>query len=953
VFTVRARWNPAGANRKQDSMSARELILLSPYRLPAQNPLMLGNEDVAAFLNAYTVLWHPALLHGAVGPPRLASPYDHEQPTAGHVYAVPESPPLILPDDWDDRVRDIGAVAFRATGERDFTLDNLKEALTRSPNSQPAETAEPAVNLWDVGPEVVAAFFGLGFGYLMIDTLFEAMEHDRSLAASEFWGDVCQAVAALQGPDAGAYRRHLQSAADRLLAAREVLYPVSVHLVDLCLLDEQRLAEPLPASVELGLPCNLLAAAAVLEKLGREQPERLATVRERLHADHLEVCGGPYVEREDALLPVPSQVWNFLKGQATYKALLDREVRVFARKRFGAHPQLPLLLNHVGLRRAVLLAFDEAVVPSYRSCPVTWSSPDGKQVDAFTRAPHAADNPQTFFHWAHYLHKTIMQDHAATLALLHSGAQAGPWYGDLLELSRFAPVLGQWTTLSRYFDNVLTGEYASPPAADEFHGDYLSDRCNAHRPHSVSGFAQHARLRRRLDTAWTLAALHRGLAGRNDQLALNERLAELEDRIETSEADPGPDLAVAEQQAAEALAERLQARAAPDTPGFLVLNPCSFARRVALELDGFTGPPPLGGPLRAAQVDGGRARLVVEVPALGFAWIPRTAAPGLPPPARMRLADPRGVRNEFFEAEVDPTTGGLRGLRDHRNRISRLGQQLVWNPGSTMRVRDVQVTSTGPALGEVITEGTLVDVDEKVLAGFRQRFRAWLGRPVLDLHIELYPEKPSDGFPWYGYYGARFAWRDERATLLRGVNGTGYVTSTNRPETPDYLELRQGHQSTVLLPGGLPFHQRHGTRMLDVILLPEGETARAFDLALALDRNEPMQTALGMVTPVPVVPTAKGPPHIGATGWLFHLDASNLLLNGVRPAAGGADAVIAHLLECGIQGGQAEFRCVRDPKRAVLLDGQGTSVLEASLKGDAAVFDVAAGDLAQLRVEFE
>jgi hypothetical protein len=921
-------------------MSTRELILLSPYRLPGQNPLMLGNEDVAAFLNAYTVLWHPALLQGAVGPPRLASPYDHEQPTAGHVYAVPESPPLILPDDWDERVRDGGAVAFRAGDDRDLALDNAREVT-------------PAGNLWDVGPEVVDAFFGLGFGYLVIDALFEAMEHDRALAAAEFWADVGQAVAALQGPDAGAYRPQLQSAADRLLAAREVLYPVTVHLVDLYLLDPQRLAEPLPASVELGLPCNLVAAASLLENLGRENPERLAVVRERVQAESLDVCGGPYVEREDALLPVPSQIWNLLKGQAVYKQLLDREVRVFARKRFGLHPQLPLLLNHVGLRRAVLLAFDEAVVPTYRSCPVTWSSPDGKQVDAFTRAPHAADNPQTFFHWAHYLHKTIMQDHAATLTLLHTGNEAAPWYRDVLELCRFAPVLGQWTTLSRYFDNVLTGEYASPPAADEFHGDYLSDRCNAHRPYPVSGFAQHARLRRRVDTAWTLAALHRGLAGRSDRLSLNERLVVLEDRIETTEADPGPDLAEVERLAAEALAERLQARAAPDTPGFLVLNPCSFARRVALELNGFTGPPPLGGPLRAAQVDGGQARLVVEVPALGFAWVPRTAAPGPPPPARMRLADQRGVRNEFFEAEVDAATGGLRALRDPRNRVSRLGQQLVWNPGSSMHVRDIRVTSTGPALGEVVSEGVLLDPDGRVLANFRQRFRAWLGRPVLDLRIEIQPEQPPDGFPWYGYYGARFAWRDERATLLRGVNGTGYVTSHNRPETPDYLELRQGQHSTVLLPGGLPFHQRHGTRMLDIVLLPEGETAGGFDLALALDRNEPMQTALGMVTPVPVVPTAKGPPHVGAAGWLCHLDRSNLLLTGLRPAADGADAVVVHLLECGIHGGQAEFRCARDPKRAVLLDGQGTALMDAAVNGDAVVFDVAAGDLTRLRVEFE
>src|SRR5713226_1623275 len=92
------------------TMAARELILLTPHRLPAQNPLMLAGEDIAALLNGFSVLWHPAALQGAASPPRLGSPYDYEQPSAGHVYALPESPPLVLPDDWEQRVRDAGEI---------------------------------------------------------------------------------------------------------------------------------------------------------------------------------------------------------------------------------------------------------------------------------------------------------------------------------------------------------------------------------------------------------------------------------------------------------------------------------------------------------------------------------------------------------------------------------------------------------------------------------------------------------------------------------------------------------------------------------------------------------------------------------------------------------------------------------------------------------------------------
>jgi hypothetical protein len=915
---------------------------------------MAGNEEVGALLNGYLALWHPAVACAAAGPPRLASPYDHEQPSRGLVYAVPDAPALYLPDDWDQRVEAIGALSFRCSLDRSLTFHNLQQALRAC-----GETA-PAPGLIDLPADKVAPFLGLAFGYLHVEALLEAFEHQASLAASDLWIDVQQAIAALgQTDDPEAWRRHLQSAADRLLRAREEASSATIHVVDLCLLDETYLTRPWPASFDRGVPVNLVACASLLERLSREKPDRLDALRRAVQAEQAEVCGGTYLEREDPLLPLESQLWNLLHGLTVSRDLLGAELRVFARKRTGFHPQLPLLLQTVGLTRALLLTFDGAVIPSHRTAVVSWPSGDGKQVEAFTRSPHAADDPQTYFHVAHHLHKSITEDQGATLVLLHGAAEAASWYEDWLELTRLAPVLGQWTTLTNYFNAVMAGEYASPASADEFHTDYLGERTGAHSPVPVSGFARHLRWRRRLDTAWTLATLHRSLAGRDDSSLIDSRLANLEKRIETigpaavSEDNPDADLALLEQEAAAGLAGRLLAKATSEEPGYVVLNPCSFARRVALELDAVAGPLPIAGPIKAGQFSEGHARLVVEVPQLGFAWFPRSGPPGTPqPPMRMRLADQRVLRNEFFEAEIDPTTGGLRGLRDHRTRSNRIGQQLVYNPGGSMRASRIDITSSGPALGEIITEGVLLDEHDQELATFRQRFRAWLGRPVLDLRIEITPQRLPEGYPWHAYYAARFAWADERATLRRGVCGMAYTTTYTRPETADYLEVRLGRQSTAIFPGGLPFHQRHAERMVDVILVPEGETARTFDLALGLDREYPMQTALGLATPVSLVAVSKGPPHVGAAGWLFHLDMPNLLLTGLRPAAEGADALVARLQECGIQHTQAEFRCVRNPQRAVLLDARGTLLTEASVSGDAALFDVAQGELAHLRVDF-
>src|SRR5262249_8758085 len=140
------------------------------------------------------------------------------------------------------------------------------------------------------------------------------------------------------------------------------------------------------------------------------------------------------------------------------------------------HSQIPLFLQSSGISKCLLISFDESLVPSHSSTVIAWPSADGKQVDAFTRVPQPADSPQTDFHLAHHLDQTIMQDPAATLALTHREWPAPGWYADWMEVSRLAPSLGRWATLSSYFNEVMTGDYASAAQPDEFSADYLTDR---------------------------------------------------------------------------------------------------------------------------------------------------------------------------------------------------------------------------------------------------------------------------------------------------------------------------------------------------------------------------------------------------------------------------------------------------------------------------------------------
>src|SRR5262245_29647069 len=185
-------------------MSTRRAFLLSPYGLPTDHPMMLSEPEMAAWWNGYLALWHPAVLAGLSDPPKQASQYDHENPQANHVYARPDAPELYMPDDWKVRVEQAPALSFVATADRNETLANLKQAY-------PAfDTTPEGLARVEVPIEKVRPFLAVGFGYLAVEHLFDAMQHEHLLATGEFWADMQNAVAALSDADANLYLTHLR-----------------------------------------------------------------------------------------------------------------------------------------------------------------------------------------------------------------------------------------------------------------------------------------------------------------------------------------------------------------------------------------------------------------------------------------------------------------------------------------------------------------------------------------------------------------------------------------------------------------------------------------------------------------------------------------------------------------------------------------------------------------------
>ena len=76
------------------------------------------------------------------------------------------------------------------------------------------------------------------------------------------------------------------------------------------------------------------------------------------------------------------------------------------------------------------------------------------------------------------------------------------------------------------------------------------------------------------------------------------------------------------------------------------------------------------------------------------------------------------------------------------------------------------------------------------------------------------------------------------------------------------------------------------------------------------------------------------------------------MLTSLRPAPGGADGVLARLVECGNHARHSEMRCVRDPAGVQQVDARGEVLAELGYQGDAVMLDVAEGELLQLRIDF-
>ncbi|MFM7844562.1 MAG: hypothetical protein ACKPEY_10065, partial [Planctomycetota bacterium] len=957
-------------------MKYQELIILLPCHSLEDFPTYHEGDDAEGLLAAWTSLWHPALLAAAGVKPSWCRVDCPPTDLSGRLLIAPTVSTQQLPTGFAQRAKDEGGCLVRKLHRR---ADILAAAL------RDLDGCDAGVD-----PDLAADFLALGYAYLQVQLLTRQMRYSSNLDEVHFQKQVVAGATAAVAGNAELAREKLAACFDMLSEERNHYYPVEAYLIDFTLVAATTLGDGLRAELERaegGIPTNLVVPGETLRSLAEAQPATQAQLRALLAAGKCGLVGGEVVERCWPLMSLESLRRELLDGAELTRELLGVEPQVYGRRRFGLTPTHPTVLSQLGYSGALHATLDDGRFPQGSQIKVRWEAPDGRGVETLARPPLDVSKPQTMISLAMKLGESMDSDHVATLLIAHWPQTTSPWLEDLRRTTRYSAALGRFVTVEQYFRETAAAVHHDRFEAAQYRSPYLKQAIIRRQIDPISGISRYWRRRAQWEAATTLRTLAELVTGKSAQAA-NEsgaQAAAWARQIDQAAEEPEPDQSAVESfdqqlqsavnEAAARCCEMLGRGAAgagratnsADARGVLILNPLSTTRRLGLSLAGLSAAPAIEKPVLAVEADGAAQRVVLDVPPLGYAYVgpavdsaptrPARAARATPP-----LAEETYLRNEYFEAIINPVTGSLQSIHEYDVRGNRISQQLAFRtpaatgrPGdswqdpeetasySVMAADEVRVTAASATHGELTVRGRLLDRTGQMLAKYTQQFRVWRGSRVLGLEIHLEPTSEPAADPWNSYYACRFAWADESAELFGTLQQSRQPLTQRKFESPHYIDIVSGQKNTTILTGGLPYHRRVGYRMLDSLLIVRGERSRRFQLGITLDSNHPQHDAQALLQPPIVVPWSGAVPA-PASSWLLHLDAKN-----VQPTcweavweSGRVVGVRVRLLETMGRAARVKLSTFRPLIKAEQVDFRGNSLGDGTLENGSARLELPA-----------
>ena len=335
----------------------------------------------------------------------------------------------------------------------------------------------------------------------------------------------------------------------------------------------------------------------------------------------------------------------------------------------------------------------------------------------------------------------------------------------------------------------------------------------------------------------------------------------------------------------------------------------------------------------------------VDVPAMGFAWVgardgrpetirAETTRPRRPfwrrqPPAAASAAG-RGERPAKRVLRGDDRPGDRRDPSDPRlSRLAETGSPCSWplrSPGTAVEPDgSMSPEEDEPAIRVMAAERIEVETASGRGPDHQPRSARWIGEAigwpvssrrcgpgvavrVLEVDIELAPEREPGPDPWQSYYAVRFAWDDSTAELRRSVNLMSWPTeargskrrtsSKSAAQSPNDDSDRRAALSPAVRPRGRwtacwwsAARRRAGFGWASASICPIRSPRRSIFSRLA---RCTVDSAL---------------PPTSDSGWLFHVDAPNVMATGWAAARAATAELVGFRVRLLETEGHATRRC--------------------------------------------
>ncbi len=542
----------------------------------------------------------------------------------------------------------------------------------------------------DLDSGFVQDFCALGYAFLQVQLMTRQLRYSSNLDEKHFSETVTEAARLATSGSQEKAHDALGRCFDLLLEEKNGYYPVQPELMDVVLTANTTLGRSMIKQLEADHPINLLLSGEIGRLIAEERPQLMEKAIGRLKDKTLSIVGGLADELPDSLIASESILNSLKRGRSMIESQFGSVPSVFMRRRFGLTPALPSMLEQLGFVGAIHATLDGGKFPQSSSCNIRWTGDDDQSILAIGDVPLSAADAGAFLGLGVKLGEQIDSAHVAAAVFVHWPDRSCESFGDLVRISKFGPLFGQFVTLDDYFGSVYDPGYGDTFASEEYKPPYFKQSLELESRQPISAFTTYWRRYMALGSLRSLLVQACHSAGLDAVVAqeLELRINGLQSEIEAAidQAPPCDNEATCSLDAdLEQLGIELksywevseQDRKVADP--IVVLNTLGCRRMVEVKSRGLEiGTLKKSPPVYICDSSDSGAHWVVELPSMGSIVLDEAS---VSPKDQFRseplIGEETTLRNEFFELSVDEETGGIRSVLLYKNRVNLISQQLA------------------------------------------------------------------------------------------------------------------------------------------------------------------------------------------------------------------------------------------------------------------------------------